>query len=199
MLQNCKINSELKNSKQAVQIIHLEAEKHWGTISTMDCDEDTVNLSDSIFSVVSLSTEQAIVALLKPKGSVTVKVKNVDKQGGSSGCGVYALAYCTSLVHGENPCSFVYCQVEMRDHLKSCIENSHFTTFPVVKKRRLSTDDCCTHVIEICPVCLLSDNGTVMVLCEKCNRWYHKECVQSFSEENEWICIKCQEIKDIAD
>ena len=31
------------------------------------------NLHDSVFNIVSSSTEQAIVALLKPEGSVTVK------------------------------------------------------------------------------------------------------------------------------
>ena len=193
LLQNSKLNSQLRNPKHAIQVIHLEAEKHWVTISTIGCDEHTVNLYDSSLSSVPLSVEQAIVALLKPKCPVTVKVKNVIKQVGSADCGVYALAYCTSLVLGNNPCLSVYRQVEMRDHLVSCMENISFSTFPVAKKRRLSCDDFSVHVIEICPICLLSDNGTLMVLCEQCSRWYHKECVPSFSEDDEWICVKCKD------
>ena len=57
----------------------------------------------------------------------------------------------------------------------------------------MSCDECSVHVIEFCPICLLSDNGTLMVLCEQCNRWYHKECVPSFHEDDEWICVKRKE------
>jgi len=193
LLQNSKLNSQLRNPKHAIQVIHLEAEKHWVTVSTIGCDENIVNLYDSSLSYVPLSLEQAIVALLKPKCPVTVKVKNVIKQVGSTDCGVYALAYCTSLALGSNPCLSVYRQVEMRDHLISCMENLSFSTFPLSKKRRLSSDECSVHVIEICPICLLSDNGTLMVLCEQCSRWYHKDCVPSFSEDDEWICAKCKD------
>ena len=81
----------------------------------------------------------------------------------------------------------------MRDHLVSCMENLSFSTFPVAKKYQLSCDDCSVYVIEICPICLLSDNGSLMVLCEQCSTWYHKEYVPSFSEDDEWICVKCKE------
>ena len=78
LLQNSKLNSQLRNPKHPIQVIHLEAEKHWVTISTIGCDEHTV-IFDSSLSSVPLSVEQAILALLKPKCPVTVKVKNVIK------------------------------------------------------------------------------------------------------------------------
>ena len=84
LLQNSKLNSQLRNPKHTIQVIYLEAEKHWVTISTIGCDEHTVNHYDSSLSNVPLSVEQTIVALLKPKFPVTVKVKNVIKQVGSA-------------------------------------------------------------------------------------------------------------------
>jgi len=43
--------------------------------------------------------------------------------------------------------------------------------------------------ISICPVCLKPDDGEIMVLCEVCKEWFHKECVPSFNENNnnDWI------------
>ena len=61
--KNSKLNSQLRNPKHAIQVIYLEAEKHWVTISTIGCDEHTVNLYDSSLSNFPLSVEQAIVAL----------------------------------------------------------------------------------------------------------------------------------------
>ena len=87
--QNSKLNSELRNPKDNIQVIDLEMEYHWVTISTLGCDEHTVNLYDSSFSNVPLFVEQAIAAMLKLKCSVTVKVKNVAKQVGSADYGVY--------------------------------------------------------------------------------------------------------------
>ena len=98
------MNYQLRNDKNTIQVVHLEAEKHWVTISTIGCDDNTVNLYDSSLTTVPLSVEQAIVALLKSKCPVTVNAENVVKQVGSADCGVYALAYCTSLALGNNPC-----------------------------------------------------------------------------------------------
>ena len=43
--------------------------------------------------------------------------------------------------------------------------------FPTLKTRRL-----------ICPVCMLLDDGELMVHCEACKRWFHKTCVAEFDE-----------------
>ena len=102
------------------------------------------------------------------------------KQIGGKDCGLYALAFCTDLAHGHNPCSRVYNQQDMRYHLKSCLEEGKLTPFPISKRRRLITEDEATVMIEICPVCILSDDGDMMVFCEICHRWYHKNvCLHS--------------------
>ena len=46
--------------------------------------------------------------------SLTIQIKNVGKQHGPTDCGFFALAYCTALAHGQNPCEYVYSQGEMR-------------------------------------------------------------------------------------
>jgi len=63
----------------------------------------------------------------------------------------------------------VYSQPEniMRIHLKSCLEQSKLTLFPTLKKRRLSTEDLVTETVELCPLCMLPDDGEMMVYCEE--------------------------------
>ena len=114
--------------------------------------------------------------LLRPKDTLLVKVKNVCKQTGAVDCGLYAIAFCTSIVHKQNPCSVVYSQQEMRIHLKMCLEQKMLSQFPTLKTRRL------TVTVELCPVCALPDDGELMVYCEACKRWFHKTCAAEFDE-----------------
>ena len=52
--------------------IHLEAEKHWVAISMIACHS---LLLQFLLTIVPLSVEQTMVALLKPTRPVTVKLK----------------------------------------------------------------------------------------------------------------------------
>lgn len=61
---------------------------------------------------------------------------NVIKQTGHQDCGLFAIAYLTSVCHGEDPTEIIYLQNEMRAHLIKCFENCKLEPFPVQKKRR---------------------------------------------------------------
>ena len=47
----------------------------------------------------------------------------MQEQRGSSDCGLFALAFITSVCCGVDPASQTYSQKEMRKHLLACIEN----------------------------------------------------------------------------
>jgi len=186
-------NRPLMNRKNAIQILHIN-KNHWAVISTIGCEENSVNYYDSLSTTIASSTKRIIVKLLQPDDSMTVQIKNVAEQFGGTECGLYALAYCVSLAVGEDPCERVYDQREMRPHLISCIESKNLTTFPISKKRsRLQTKHT-QLVITICPTCKDIDTGSLMVYCEECKRWYHQECVPPFDEDDDrcdWICPNC--------
>ena len=185
-------NHPLVQSQNAIQILHIQ-QNHWAVISTLGCEENGVNFYDSLYSTMSLSTKSTIVKLLQPNDSVTIRMKNVAKQVGGTECGLYALAYCVALANGEDPCDYVYDQREMRSHLISCFESKHFTSFPSSKKRRIKSEHIPV-VITICPSCKVMDTGTLMVHCEECTKWYHKECVPPFDEDDDdfnWLCPGC--------
>ena len=121
----------------AIQIIHLTERNHWAVISTIGCNTHTVNYYDSIFSNISTEAGRIVVNLLKPQRSINANIMNVSSQKGSTECGLYCIAYCTSLAFKVDPCLHVFRQSEMRLHLKSCLEIQQFTQFPVLEKRRL--------------------------------------------------------------
>ena len=54
----------------------------------------------------------------------------VQIQRGGSDCGLFALAFATSLCEGENPSRISYIQHELRDHLFGCLESGVISTFP---------------------------------------------------------------------
>lgn len=56
----------LLQPNNAIQVIHI-VPQHWATISTMGCKENTVELYDSVFNTISLSTKNTIIKLLKPE------------------------------------------------------------------------------------------------------------------------------------
>ena len=183
----------LNQSKHAIQILHVQP-NHWAVISTLGCEENIIEYYDSLFTNMSLSTKAIITKLLRPNESITIRMINVAKQIGTTECGLYAIAYCISLANGQDPCKVVYDQREMREHMISCFENKKLTSFPISKKRRLTTTHASIVTITICPICKETDTGSLMVFCESCKQWFHKECVPPFDENDDdcnWMCPGC--------
>ena len=66
---------------------------------------------------------------------ISVEFVDVQKQFGSSDCGVYAIAYTTALSLGQDPGTLVFFQSEMRRHLFKMLKEKKLTMFPVLKKK----------------------------------------------------------------
>ena len=183
----------LMQPTNAIQILHINS-NHWAVMSTLGCEQNIIEYYDSLYNNISLSTKSTITKLLQPKESFTVRIKNVAKQLGGTECGLYAIAYCVSLANGQDPSGIVYDQREMRQHLISCFENKRLTLFPIAKKRRLATTHTSIVTITVCPICKGADTGSLMVFCETCEKWFHKECVPPFDESDDefnWMCPGC--------
>jgi hypothetical protein len=69
--------------------------------------------------------------------SVTIKTMNVARQTGSGDCGLFALAFATSLCIGQDPVNIIYSQQHMRNHLHDCLSSGVLTPFPVVSDRNV--------------------------------------------------------------
>ena len=60
---------------------------------------------------------------------------DITQQTGHVDCGLFSIAYLTSLCHGQNPDGFRMQQSEMRHHLLECFESEQLSPFPATKKR----------------------------------------------------------------
>ena len=64
---------------------------------------------------------------------------NVQMQAGGSDCGLFAIAFATSLCYGQSAGNFHFDQSAMRKHLINCFEGGHFEMFRIGENRQSKT------------------------------------------------------------
>ena len=101
-------------------------------------NDDDVIVYDSLNSYVSHGTKMQLANLIKTsKKILKIKIASVNKQAGFDDCGVFAAAYCTALVNGQDPSTLVYDQGSMRKHLELCLsrrKNGTISKYKTLKK-----------------------------------------------------------------
>ena len=89
-------------------------------------------------------------------------------------CGLFALAFATSLCNGICPTAMVYNQQSMRKHLLQCLVNGKMTEFPGRKRKPRTKKSAIIPVHVFCkrrqPEC------GEMAECDQCHEWFHKKC-----------------------
>ena len=117
-------------SGEFIQILHT-GHSHWVCVSSIGCELGHVNLYDSLYhdSVLTQEVEEQTNDLL---GGCLVALNPmpVQQQTNGSDCGVFAIAFSTCLVFGEDPTFINFDAQSMRTHLASCLSNGKFTLFP---------------------------------------------------------------------
>ena len=189
----------LPDVKKAIQIIHVR-DSHWALISTLNCPIGKVKLYDSLYN--SISTDTAFVIAQLIRGSTkTIKVNNYNECSQASWftrlcsfcCGIFNINCQWSRSNNR-----VYEQDGMRPHLVNCFERGIMQTFPTIKARRPAKSVVKSNTIDIYCTCRLPYNGERMVICEKCNNWYHVSCLPEdqqkgiTDDEKEWLCKNCK-------
>ncbi len=117
------------------------------------------------------------------------------KQGGTTDCGLYAIAIATSLAYGIDPSQLIFDQQEMRCHFVDCLSSQSLKPFPVRKKLRVTNPIKAVAKIYLCPACNKQDLGgaTEMVGCDKSSNWFHHSCVAPYYDDptEKWYCSRC--------
>ena len=179
----------------AVQIIHTR-NSHWAVLQITTSNTSTINLYDSAYTSTSKDTVHVIAQLVRTKNhTITVNLMNVAKQTGTVDCALYAMAIITCFALDIDPVTVVFRQEEMRSHLLKCLETGTIVPFPVKKTRRpvqrISKIEC----FEVFCYCRLPDDGREMACCDKCEEWYHMDCLKInniISKNEEWFCNFCR-------
>ena len=88
---------------------------HWLSIPTIGLPASTVNVYDSLYQSLSQCTIDQICALMfSINDAVDVRFIDVEQQTNNSDCGVYAIAYATSLCFSEDISCIQFCVSKMR-------------------------------------------------------------------------------------
>ena len=117
---------------------------------------------------------------------------NVHRQVGGSDCGLFALAFATSLCNSDNPTRHLYTQDAMRGHLVTALETGKF---PITRSRRFNLKPVKTEKFDVYCSCRQPYSGDDMVECSSCKDWYHDTCEKVpedvWNTRKQWICSKC--------
>ncbi|KAL5515870.1 hypothetical protein EMCRGX_G001111 [Ephydatia muelleri] len=135
-LQNTTLGSNLSFDvvqRDFVQILH-NGTNHWVSISNLDAQPSHCNIYDSsmfhsVFDHASVA-DQICALMHSSQPMITVHHANVDKQKNGHDCGVYAIAFATSLCYGQDVMSIHYDNHKMRQHLVECLEGAKMLPFP---------------------------------------------------------------------
>lgn len=118
-------------------------------------------------------------------------------QSGSNDCGIFSIAYATTIAYGEDPQKYVYDQEKMRRHLYICFTKGILTPFPV-KTNAGPVKSTAIESIDIHCYCRMPElKDIAMIECTNCKRWYHNVCCDNIPKECmddsrvEWLCNFC--------
>lgn len=106
----------------------------------MDCNKGEVNVYDSLFKDLDEETMDTITNYFgteskkcrteNKKCKVKCKMIDVQVQKGSKDCGVFVIAFLTSLAYNQDPGQIVYNQDQLRCHLCDCFTKGKLVPFP---------------------------------------------------------------------
>ena len=192
----------LQNKQQKnLQIIHVTinaAIKHWAVLEMNN--DSMICLYDSAYTSGVGNGKNIIAQLLNTNDDTfTVNIMDVGKQVGAADCGLYAIATLTCLAHDKDPCSIVFKKEELRPHLQQILETGQLKEFPSSQRRKRRSRILNTEVCEVHCICRMPDDGSKMVCCDTCNKWFHAACVEYNDQIKSWYCVECsKEEKSIA-
>ena len=112
-----------------LQIIFCKDRSHWVAATTIGCEVGAVKVFDSIFHKLDEESKHCILNYL-PKNTKIKLVGTSQKQIGDRDCGVFAIAFCTSLAFGKDPAKQKFIQERARPHLVTCFKNNKLSVFP---------------------------------------------------------------------
>jgi len=130
LLQDKKDHSQIGPSDNKIQIIHCRERSHWVTATTIGCEVGEIKVYDSLYTALDKASIVVVSRLFKCKErSCKITVVCPQKQVGASDCGLFAIAFATSVAITRKVMER-YDQRRMRMHLVSCIEKQEMSMFP---------------------------------------------------------------------
>ena len=115
-----------------MQVVNV-SNNHWLAFSTIGCKWSTIKIFDSLhIRGLPKRTQKLVAALMQ----CMLEFVDVQGQRGSNDCGLFALAFVTSVCFGIDPASQIFDQKAMHRHLLDCIEEEEMRPFHSMHGRK---------------------------------------------------------------
>ena len=130
--------------------------------------------------------DQVACQISKNEKSLTMLVVNVQQEDRSEDCGLIAIAFAAMVPFNQDPVQAVINQSVMHLELLESFQEMNMKRFVtnvviVVEKKKRKAPYRWTH--ELHCICRMPDDGSNMVACSKCKKWYHEECLRVIAVE----------------
>ena len=189
--------------EEGVQILHCGEFMHWVTIARQSTD-----IAVQIFDSAFISSKKNLTGAVKigvaqsfrDVGAESVKFayKSVQQQSGGTACGLFAIAFMTSLVNGTDPTKVRYDQKSMRQHYINCLLCNELSEFPTNSDQSAVPIRRCNVIsgeYSVLKCCRLPECAGELIMCSKCDLDFHRDCVgvQSLDANlwKHWMCSNC--------
>ena len=114
-------------------------------------------------------------------------------------CGLFAIAFASSLCFGNDPQEIAYAQPLLRSHFIACLEDHKMMPFPTTDRRVQRHLSVSKAVVPIYCTCRMPNDGDAYVQCHHCNDWWHLKYLNippwAVEFNNSWKCETCNKIK----
>ena len=177
-----------------VQVININS-CYWVAISTVGVSAGCIQWLDCMHSSPSDESKKVIAGMMQyHKSELVIQIMNVQRQRGSSDCGVFALALITAICFGLDPVSMFFDQKEMRKHLLKSIVTQEITPFPTLRKQEKRCMIVQSEIVPVYCICRLPSNKSEMIQCSSCTMCYHMECIKlpDTVRSQKWLCFQCE-------
>ena len=196
-LMKLNMSDIISKTTKYIQIINLR-NLHWVCASSNSTSGIRVHdIFDSLSGNKVPNELNRVIAeySMCKEDDLQLKIKSVQQQNNGVDCGVFAIAFATSLAHGNDPCTAAYNVPLMRSHLIKCLQQKKMELFPLTTKR---VRRCIAKKIIVPIYCHCRrpyfEGKDKMVQCSHCAEWFHFKCEAIHQSKNmSKVTLKCQQ------
>ena len=119
----------------SIQTVHCLRRHHWIVASNVLSAKGYVHIYDSLHTTIDEESVELVTNIFGNEDDSFVCVPNLQIQKGSMDCGLFAIAYMTTLANGKDPSVLSYEQSKMRGHLIDCFAKGKLIPFPTTHNK----------------------------------------------------------------
>ena len=199
-LRDPAVNGDLVTPEKYEFVQVINSGGHWVCLSSIGCSVGEIMLFDSGGSSTPNKRiiKHSARLLFCDRQDIVIHMPPVQRQYGVKDCGLFALAFSTSICYGEDPSTRTYEQDMLRQHYYQCLENLEMQPFPssyITRHVMHTTQHTTQHRIKIYCDCRMPDDGKRYVECSDCGKWFHPTCVyipkNAMRRSSLWSCNNC--------